>query len=123
MKKQILLFALIFLFVNQVYSQYWLKFGNPPAGLNGVFPPVNNFLGTDAGNTNFFRLGTNGLERMRLNHLPFTGFLQPYNTSILNPLPGNRMTRVSINRDGNAPITQPLSLARICNPAANRNIK
>src|ERR1700741_1723465 len=67
MKKQLLLIFIISAFT--VKSQYWQRNGNPSGGPSGVFPPNNNFLGSQTGNTNWIQFGVNGNQDIFIDNL------------------------------------------------------
>lgn len=92
----------------------------PPTLQQHAWYRGGNFAGAAGGNKNIFGTMWNSpvyhyassLQRMNV------GFLAP-GASLVgvggnpNPMPANRLTRVAINRDGNAPIQRPLSLLHI----------
>lgn len=78
MKKQLYLLPLLLMpFFGK--SQFWMKTGNPPVGGNGVFPPANNFLGSNSGNTSWIQLGVTGNQDIFIDNLPGAPQLLPAN--------------------------------------------
>jgi hypothetical protein len=86
-------------------GEFWSRAGNT---LNNG---TNNILGTKWNSGIFVQ--TNSGNRMHITHKAAAAPLQPYATSLVNPLPGTRLTRIGISRDGNNPILNPLSLMHV----------
>lgn len=84
---------------------FWSRAGN--TNLNGT----NNIFGTLWDSPIFVQ--TDGGNRLMFSHLASGAQLQAYTGSLLNPLPGNRLTRIGISRDGSQPVTKPLSLLHL----------
>lgn len=82
----------------------WNRGGNLPVAAGAT----DNIFGTFFNSPVYHY--TDGLQRMQVGHKAFGAPLQDYPGSLTNPLPGNRLTRVTISRDGAIPITRPLSL-------------
>ncbi len=91
---------------QNIANYAWYRGGNTPGGPAGI----NNVFGTMWNSPIFMQ--TDGGNRIQINHKG-AGPLQNYVGSLPNPLPGTRLTRVAISRDGNSPVTQPLSLLHL----------
>lgn len=96
----------VFALQNMV-EKAWYRGGNLPGGSAGI----NNILGTMWNSPIYMQ--TDGGNRIQVSHKTFATPLQNYSGSLTSPLPGNRLTRVSISRDGLLPVTQPLSLLHL----------
>jgi hypothetical protein len=92
--------------VRNAVENAWYRGGNFSGGAGGA----KNIFGT-MWNSGIF-VQTDGTHRMHITHKG-AGPLQPYATSLVNPLPGTRLTRIGISRDGANPILNPLSLMHV----------
>lgn len=95
--------------VQQQADRAWYRGGNLAGGPAGA----NNIFGTAAGFNSAVFVETNGDFRLMYGHLQFLNPLQNYPGSLLNPLPGTRLTRIGISRDGSQPLNRPLSLLHL----------
>jgi hypothetical protein len=94
---------------QNVANRAWYRGGNA-LGSPGA---TNNIFGTAAGFDSPIFVQTDGGNRLMFSHLAAGAQLQVYPGSLLNPLPGNLLTRIGISRDGSQPITKPLSLLHL----------
>ncbi|MFZ5555073.1 MAG: tail fiber domain-containing protein [Bacteroidota bacterium] len=84
---------------------YWSRVGNTLAmGTNNIFGTLYNAP---------IYHQTLGLHRMTVGHFQFGANLDGNATTPDNPLPGGRLTRIAIHRDGASPIQRPLSLLHL----------
>jgi hypothetical protein len=104
MKKLIFNLSLLF-FSSAAFAQAWMKGGN---GLSPNPPTV----GTDVTYNSQLQVITQGFDRMWIHHRG-AGALQNYPGALANPLPGNRLTRIGISRDGSAPLNTPLCMLHL----------
>ncbi len=112
---------------NSGVNNNWQLFTGPT---NATTTQKFRLTSLSTGNTNNIQLsaeqdgfmdfqtdGNAGNVRMRIHHLangvPMLPFALNANTNPANPVAGNRLTRIGISRDGNFPITRPLSVLHI----------
>ncbi len=93
--------------VQNMVEKAWYRGGNLPGGSAGN----NNIFGTMWNSPIFMQ--TNGANRITVTHLPFGANLQPYSSSLTNPLWNTNLTRIGISRDGSNPIQKPFCLLHL----------
>jgi len=123
MKRKLKLFLSLTLISFGVKSQCNPSIGAPITGSGGAgssaSPSFWSRLGNTAGNNIFGTLynspvfhKTDDLTRMIVGHLPAAVSLDGTGTH-LNPLAGNKLTRIGISRDGSLPVDRPASLLHL----------
>lgn len=65
---KILSLLIVIACVQDLYTQNWQVVGNPPVGANPVFQPNNNFLGSNAANSNSIKLGVTGSQDILIDN-------------------------------------------------------